>query len=614
VVAVVVALAAPENKVGWLLVGGAVAAGLGAGLTEAGVYGVVTDPGSVPGATWFAALGPAVRALGWLTLVVAVPAVFPDGRLPEGRWRWLGLLAGAAIALAVGSTLVSDVGDNRLTGHFVSPWAAPRRLDDLLGLLAVVCVVAAVAGCVAGLVVRWRRGRPETRQRISLLALAVCPPALLLPVAVFVPAVPSWTFALAIVPFPAAIGVAVLTQGLYDLRRAASRGTVWLLMTVVMIAVYAAVALTASAMAAEPGSWWPQVLAAAAATLVVVPVRDWVQRRVNRIVYGRALEPYEVLAGLGARLEGLADPGRVIADAARMIQTELDLEDVAVRRTDGTLLTGAASAHPATTTVPLRAFAGPVGSLEFRSPGRELSARERRLVDDLARPLGSAVHALALRETVEQARERLVLAREEERRRLRRDLHDGIGPTLAGLTLKVRTAATLLPRDADRAGSMLAEIGEEIRLTVTEVRRVVEGLRPPTLDELGLVDSCTQAVRSLLRDSTIALVVEEDPALPPLPAAVEVAAYRIVLEAVTNVVRHGDARNCHVRFGCADGTLTVTIEDDGIGMAEPPRTGTGLTSMSERAGELGGELTVTSGAGLTVQARLPVPRSTREPT
>jgi signal transduction histidine kinase len=608
VVGVIVTVVVPDNRIGWLLVAGVVVAGVGSGLTEAGVHGIVTDPGAVPGARWFAALGPPLRGVGWLTLVVAVPALFPTGRLPGPRWRWLGFLVACAIVLpAVSSLLSDDAGENRLDGRFTSPLAASAPWADLLAPVAVACVVAAIIGSVAGLVSRWRRGGAEVRQQVILLAVAACLPAVLLPLAVFAPGVPSWMFALVVLPLPIAIAVAVLTRGLYDLRRAASRGTVWLLMTALVVLSYSAVVVAAAAFAADRRSWWPPAVAAAAASLLVMLVRDRLQRGVNRVIFGRALEPYEVLTQLGARLDGVADPRRVVADTAARIAAELDLAEVAVREPDGSLIAGdSRSASGPGTVIVLRAFGRPVGTLSFRAD-RELSVRELQLISDLARHLGSALHALALREEVQHARERLVLAREEERRRLRRDLHDGIGPTLAGLMLKTRTAATLLPEGADRAAAQLGEIGEEIRRTVTDVRRVVEGLRPPALDELGLVAACSQALQSLVRDSALTLVVEDEAQLPALPAAVEVAAYRIVLEAVTNVVRHSSARTCRVRFGCDTGTLSVEIADDGSGFADPPQRGTGLDSMRERAQELGGELTASSASGVTVRARIPVP-------
>ena len=186
----------------------------------------------------------------------------------------------------------------------------------------------------------------------------------------------------------------------------------------------------------------------------------------------------------------------------------------------------------------MQAFGETVGYLAYRVPGRQLSTAEQRLLRDLARQLGGALHARLLREDLQRARERLVLAREEERRRLRRDLHDGIGPALAGLTLKTETARALLPPGTDGASRQLHDLSEEIRRTVVDVRRLVEGLRPPALDELGLAGACAQAVERLTAGAGVSASVRASDDLPALPAAVEVAAYRIVVEAVTNTVRH----------------------------------------------------------------------------
>jgi signal transduction histidine kinase len=254
----------------------------------------------------------------------------------------------------------------------------------------------------------------------------------------------------------------------------------------------------------------------------------------------------------------------------------------------------------------LLAYGIPVGSLTYRVPDRPLSAAEERLLHDLARQLGGALHARLLREDLQRARERLVLAREEERRRLRRDLHDGIGPALAGLTLKTETARALLPPGADGASRQLHDLSEEIRRTVVDVRRLVEGLRPPALDELGLAGACAQAVGRLTAGSDLAASVDAPDDLPALPAAVEVAAYRIVVEAVTNTVRHARARHCRVSITLIPAGLAVEVTDDGTGLAASGQPGHGLAIMRERAEELGGTVTVRDGSpGVTIQARLP---------
>jgi signal transduction histidine kinase len=199
------------------------------------------------------------------------------------------------------------------------------------------------------------------------------------------------------------------------------------------------------------------------------------------------------------------------------------------------------------------------------------------------------------------------VAREEERRRLRRDLHDGIGPALAGLTLKAETARALLPPGTEGAARQLRGLSEEIRRTVLDVRRPVELLRPPALDELGLAAACSQAVERLTASAGLTACVTAADSMPALPAAVKVAAYRIVVEAVTNTVRHADARRCRVSLTPGPTELSVTIVDDGKGLAAADGRGHGLAIMSERAQELGGTVTVCDASpGVSVTARLPV--------
>jgi signal transduction histidine kinase len=215
------------------------------------------------------------------------------------------------------------------------------------------------------------------------------------------------------------------------------------------------------------------------------------------------------------------------------------------------------------------------------------------------------MHARALTVDLRAARERLVLAREEERRRLRRDLHDGLGPALAGLMLKVDNARALIadqPRTAERD---LETLQRDIAATVLDVRRLVEGLRPPAIDELGLSAAVTQAVSRLAAGSPITVSCAEP--LPEVPAAVEVALYRIVSEAVVNAVRHAGGVACAVSIGVDGGHLVATVSDAGPGIPDQRRSsGHGLATMRERAEELGGTLTVTTGpTGTTVVAALP---------
>lgn len=207
----------------------------------------------------------------------------------------------------------------------------------------------------------------------------------------------------------------------------------------------------------------------------------------------------------------------------------------------------------------------------------------------VAAPLAVAVHATLLSDQLQASRERIIAAREEERRRLRRDLHDGLGPALTGVALIADAATNLLATDPERARELLGALRGEIRTAVADIRRLVEDLRPPALDDLGLVGALRQRVEHLVRraDGGALLVRLDVPGeVPVLPAAVEVAAYRVATEALTNVVRHSTASTAVLRLRCGR-ELDLEIADDGSPDG-PWRPGVGLHAMRERAAELGG--------------------------
>jgi signal transduction histidine kinase len=610
VVGAMITLAVPGNRVGWLLLASAALLGVGEAFTEAGIHGVVTAPGSVPGAAYLAAIGPGLQAAGLLIAVVAVPAFFPDGHLPGPRWRWLAwCTTGAVICLFLGNVVSPHTQEARLA-HWQSPLGLPDRyghIADRLSVAGVLLAVVAAAGAVAGLAGRWRRGGPRVRQQLLLLAVAACPPALVLIAIIIANGVPGWVFGVVLLPVPIAIAFAILGHGLYDLRHAAHQTLLWLAMSGTVVGIYALLVTAAVALVPDHHGWWPAAAAAAIAALLLIPLRETLQRAVNRIVYGRWHEPYEVLASLGERLEAAADVDRLLDAAVTELTTGLDLREVSVRDLDGQAIAGVAAAPSPSTSIALQAYGTTVGSLTYRPPERQLSTAEQRLIRDLARQLGGALHARLLRDDLQRARERLVLAREEERRRLRRELHDGIGPALAGLTLKTETARALLPPGTDGASQQLHGLSEEIRRTVIDVRRLVEGLRPPALDELGLAGACAQAVERLTVSAGLTASMQTPSDLPALPAAVEVAAYRIMVEAVTNTIRHARARHCQAALALTPTGLSITVIDDGTGLATANgHHGNGLAIMRERAEELGGTVTITDAApGVKVEAHLP---------
>jgi signal transduction histidine kinase len=604
VVGAIVTLVEPRNLVGWLMLCGAATLGLGNAPTEAGVRAVQADPAVRDYHAYLAAIGPGLRGAGWIAAVVVVPAFYPDGRLLSDRWRWVGFAAAGAVAGMLVDPIVSPGGqEGRLVGWH-NPLGLPAAATGLANAIDLAAIALTMVTGVAALisqVARFRRATARVRQQILILAMAAIPPLALVLLVIVAGDVPPWGFSLAELALPMAIAVAILGYGLYDLRRATHHALVWLIMSGALLAIYAAVVAGVAAAAGRSTAWVAPVVAAVVAALLLLPLRDLAQRAVSRVVYGRWREPYEVLTGLGQRLAGAADLDRLIQDAVVELAAALDLGDVHI--------TGPRqpSEVDSSKALQLIAYGRPVGWLEYTTH-RPLGTAELRLLGDIAHELGAALHAQAMRTDLQRARERLVLAREDERRRLRRDLHDGIGPALAGLTLRMATLARILPEDAGEAAQRVQDLTDDLRRTVVDVRHMVEGLRPPALDELGLVAACTQAVERLAAGQ-LDVTVDAQP-LQALPAAVEVAAYRIVVEAITNAVRHSGGRQCGVSIHCDQTLLTVKVTDDGE-FADRSRLdggGNGVAIMRERAEELGGHLSLdTAATGTTVRAELPVP-------
>jgi signal transduction histidine kinase len=220
-----------------------------------------------------------------------------------------------------------------------------------------------------------------------------------------------------------------------------------------------------------------------------------------------------------------------------------------------------------------------------------LRDRDQRILAQIAGPLSLAVGWVQLTDDLKRSGVAIVSAREEERRRLRRDLHDGLGPSLTGISLGLRTAVRQLGRAPERdvapAHALLERVADEVDTSVAELKRIVRDLRPTALDQLGLVDAVAEFTRRFGDAVEIHLTLPAEPL--QLPAAVEIAAYRIVTEAVTNVVRHARAAQCWLSIA-AGSTVVIDVVDDGIGMAVPARRGVGLTAMHERAAELGGSM------------------------
>ncbi len=418
---------------------------------------------------------------------------------------------------------------------------------------------------------------------------------------------------------PISIAFAILRHRLSDIDILINRALVYGGLTASVVGLYVLVVGGLGALLQACGNLLVSLLAAGLVAVLFAPLRDRLQRGVNRLMYGERDEPYRALSRLGERLESALAPDAILHGVVETVARALKLPyaAVALKRGDG-FETAAENGSPVgkLTVLPLVSQGETVGQLLVspRSPREPLNPADRRLLDDLARQAGVAAQAVRLtadlqrsNQSLQGVRERLVTAREEERRRLRRDLHDGLGPQLAALTLKLETARNRLGSDP-LAETLLAELTQRTQAAVADIRRLVYALRPPALDELGLVSALAEQAAQYSQNG-LSVSVEAPEQLPPLPAAVEVAAYRIVQEALTNVVRHARANACVLRIALDEtaGVLCPDVWDDGHGLPSTLRQGVGLQSMRERAEELGGMCTVENmpAGGVRVRALLP---------
>jgi signal transduction histidine kinase len=306
---------------------------------------------------------------------------------------------------------------------------------------------------------------------------------------------------------------------------------------------------------------------------------------------------------LSDRLDAVAATSDVLPAVVRTVAESLRLRYVAVELAGELAATSGRRGPGTLAAVPLTFQGEQLGRLlcETRAPGERFGPADLRALRELARHIAVAAREVMLTRDLLRSREQLIRAREEERRRLRRDLHDGVGPSLAGIALGLDSARRALRSDPAAAEQTLRELRRATQESVAEVRRLARDLRPPALDQFGLLGALREQAQRLGGD------LELPAELPELPAAVEVAAYRIASEALTNAARHAGAGACRVRLSL-NGGLRVEVDDDGIGVPDGYVAGVGIASMRERAEELGGGLRVERRApsGTRVLATLPL--------
>ncbi len=545
----------------------------------------------------------------WVPGVYATIAVIPLLVLPGARRRWP-VVTVAAVAILLGTlqgltAVVAGLPHNPL-GVDLEWWQTARvRLgywpDRVIALLGVAEGV--------WLLLRTRRA-PKAQQR-GLRWLLAGHTAMVVALAAFLVPVPEgWSapaaeisgtlLLLAQLFLPAALLVLVLGQQWWGVDARVNRGVVWAVMTVTVALAY--LMLIAFAAAVVPDR--SEVTLAFAVGLVglgATPLRRLVQRRVDRLVYGAGADPGRLLrsaeAGGDYDIEGLAE---ALCRSLRLAEVQIHPsgpEERSEVQGDDVVVTLTSRGHE-------------VGLLVARPrPGEQLDQRTTRMLTEVAGLVGMTIDLQQSVAALTRARSRVASVRHEERRMLRRDLHDGLGPALAGIRLGLIGARGLRERDPRASEEMLDALERELLHQGEEVRRLSRSLLPLALDD-GDLESALTALAGRFRSAELEVTVSAAPQVDLAPAT-QVAIYQMASEALLNVTRHAQARHCEIVVRRrADGGATFTVTDDGVGFAAETSEGIGLRSMRERAEELGGSLRRgpgDSGNGSRLELRLPPP-------
>ncbi|MGH8893037.1 MAG: sensor histidine kinase [Actinomycetes bacterium] len=591
----------PRNLIGWLLL----ACGLLQSVqtsSEAYAARALTDPdGSLPFGlfimwvatwTWLPAL---------LLPVLVLPPLYPTGRPASSFWLWHIRVSLVGILLLVVTAATNQGAMDDTVRAARLPWDAPTWWAWTTGLLTVTALLPATAVSLVGTVVRASRARgPERAQLVWLVCVVGAMVA-----TVFLPI--DYLFGVAYGFVPIAVVVGVLRYRLLGIEVVIRRTLLYAPLTLLVALTVGG--LTTALARLVPDGPLPLVIASAVVAVLVFPVATRLRRVVDRFVLGERADPFTVVDRLGAGLEVASDdPVRSMLEA---VATSAAASYAVVRDEQGRTVSDVGTPVDGTADIPLRHGGESLGSLSV-GPRRGESAvtpADARLLEALAPHLAVVVRSRRLTEDLATERERVVVATLAERERLRRDLHDGLGPSMSGIALGLEAAAHALDREPGAARELLVRTRTEADAAVREIRRVLDGLRPAALDRCGLADAVRETASGLglgrPGGPDFALDVDE---LPMLAAVVEEAAYRIVAESLNNVVRHAGARTCSVQLMRSNGDLCVAIRDDGAGVPAQRVDGVGLESMRRRAAELGGRLSVELARphGTVVTALLPL--------
>jgi signal transduction histidine kinase len=438
----------------------------------------------------------------------------------------------------------------------------------------------------------------------------------------------STGFYLSLLLIPVSVFAAMIKYRLWDIDILINRALVYAIITVLVATIYAIMVGFLESYLSEVGLTF---ISAVILVFVFLPIYHKVQQTVNRMLFGRRDDPYRIISKLSKRLGYAIESEDVLDTILDTVTQAFNVPHAEIHlNNDNGYEVSAVKGKPIgrPMVMPLLYKSEIIGQLLLspRSPGESWSSVDLQLLEELVRQVGTAIHSARVTKELKRsnqyllaARERLVNAREEERKRIRHNLHDGVIPSLAALTLKSGAALRLLNISTDRAANVLQEIIGNLEENMQDIRALVRNLRPPAIDQLGLIDALRERIKEFESNPEIQSegikinYIACSSLKTKLPAAVEVATYMIVQEAVLNVWRHARAKNCNIfierRVNKENDELYIRVEDDGKGFNKEYLHGIGITSMRERTQELGGKWSiekVSDNGGTCVTAILPL--------
>jgi signal transduction histidine kinase len=473
---------------------------------------------------------------------------------------------------------------------------------------------------VISAILRYRRSRGLERQQMKWPGLALGLVIVLAGINQLVPGLASWdarsgfvlTWSMAML-LPVSIGIAILRHNLWDIDILINRTVVYGTLTALIVVIYIAIVSLFGLLFRTQNNGISGLIATGIIAVLFQPLRDRLQRRVDRLFYGERDDPSAILTRLADQVQSGESTSSILPNLVQTIAQALKIPYAAIEKVNEAgqleLVASWGQKPDHVEIIPLTFQIEQVGKLliAHRSAGEQFDRDERQLLNSIAALTANAVHAVQLSDELRHSRQRIVTAREEERRRLRRDLHDGLGPQLASQTLGLKALQQLLVTAPEQARDLLVSLMEQSQEAIKDVRRLVYELRPPTLDSLGLVGALQQSA-ARMANNALQVTVDVPEPLPELPAAVETAVFRISQEAMTNIVRHSGAQQATIRLNNHERQLCVEVSDDGQGFSVRDYSGIGLESMRERAAELNGSCVIESrlGKGTTIKACLPL--------